>query len=152
MIKNYFNYDDLRIKRYLSKEIDMDQNPINYMDSDQKNSIITAASTKDNAITNIDIINILNTVNSIDNITNLRDCMVGFNIDYKRTNLIVKQNEKLNIDVNFFMGQAFATYAYNTIPGNLKMTANINIILSDKYGNRKKYTIPVSYELSFNYK
>jgi len=142
LIKPYMPYDSVRIKEYLCKDIDMDQNIVNTKGMSDINPIITALNNKDNAVKN------MNTNNFF---INLRDCMCGLNLDCQRDNLIIKQNETIGINLNFFMGETFGTYIYNAIPGILMITANINIILSDKYGNRKKYTIPVSYKISIKF-
>ena len=139
LLKPHMPYDSVRIRQYLCKDIDMDQNIINTKSVSDINPIIIALNSKDNAVHN------MNTDNFF---INLRDCMSGFNLNCERDNLIIKQNETIDININFFMGEIFGTYIYNAMPGVLGMTANITIILSDKYGNRKKYIIPISYKMS----
>lgn len=76
----------------------------------------------------------------------LRDCMSGLNISYKTDNSTLGLNEKIELNVNFFIGEQFAIHALN--PNySLTLSATIKIILADRFSNRKTYTIPVSYEL-----
>lgn len=77
----------------------------------------------------------------------LRDCMAGFNVEYETDNGTLGLNEILDIKVNLFIGEQFIVSALNP-NNNLNITATIKIIMSDRYSNRKTYTIPIDYTLN----
>lgn len=129
----------------LAKDISYENNPSYFFTSKQINeSILPNLKDNDTAIQNIDA-----EFTSSDTGQSkiwLRDCMTGFNISYQTDNSTLSLNEKIDLNVNFFIGEQFAIHALN--PNNeLTISATIKIILADRYSNRKTYTIPVSHTL-----
>lgn len=137
-----FGFDLNNIETYLSKDIDFDNNEINYLTPDDINVLLNAIK-PNSSLSNS---NISKQINKNDYPINLRDCMIGLNVTCSKDSFFLKRNESIDININFLMGIVYAAYAYNH-NDSIEIVANLKITLSDTYSNRKIYTIPIKYKI-----